>query len=169
MAAAFVAVSMSAQVYVGGGLGFQSVSHDGDSESAFKILPEIGYNLGEDMAVGMAFGYGETGKDERKIKVLTVNPYVRYNFVKLDKVNLFVDGGFDFTNTKYNSYKVNEWGIGLKPGVSVNLNENIGFVAHMGFLGYRSSKPDTDGAKATNTVGLALDGTELSFGFYYNF
>jgi hypothetical protein len=64
---------------------------------------------------------------------------------------------------------VNAWGLGVKPGVAVNLNESISFVAHMGFLGYNSEKPDFDGAKATNTVGLSLDGTDLSFGFYYNF
>ena len=169
LAAAFVAVSMNAQMYVGGGVGFQSVSHDGNSETAFTLLPEVGYNLDENMSLGMVFGYGEKGKDENKIKVFTINPYLRYNLVKFDNVSLFVDGGFDFTNTKYHAYKNNTWGLGVKPGVAVNLNEKISFVAHMGFLGYRSSKDDTDGAKAYNTVGLALDGTDLSFGFDYNF
>ena len=170
LAAAFVAVSMNAQVYVGGNLGFVSTSYDGNSTTAFAIMPEVGYNLGEDMAVGLAFGYGEKGKDETKVKVLTVNPYFRYNYVKLQNVKLFFDGSFDFTSTDNKaSHKVNEWGIGIKPGVSVNLNEKVGFVAHMGFLGYRNSKPDYDGAKSTSTVGLALEGSDLSFGFYYNF
>ena len=169
LGAAMVAVCMNAQVYLGGNVAFVSNSHDGNSETNFAILPEIGYNLGDDMSLGMVFGYGENGKDASKVKTVTVNPYLRYNVVKFDKVNLFIDGGFDFTNNKYNTYKNNEWGIGLKPGVAVNLNSKLSFVAHVGFLGYVNSKDDYDGAKAKNTFGFSLDGSDLNFGLYYNF
>jgi hypothetical protein len=53
--------------------------------------------------------------------------------------------------------------------VAVALNDNVSFVSHMGFLGYQSSKPDYDNAKATNTFGLKMDATSLDFGFYYTF
>ena len=171
MVAAFAALSVNAQFYVGGGVGYLSVSHDGETESAFTLLPEFGYNLNEDMSLGIAVGYGESGKDNHKIKTTIVNPYLRYNVIKNNNVKLFLDGSFDYSNTdsKALGYKVNEWGLGVKPGVAVSLTDNFSFVAHMGFLGYRSEKPDYDGAKATNTVGLSLDATDLSFGFYYNF
>ena len=164
-----VAVVMDAQVYVGGALGFQTVSYDGDSETAFTLKPEVGYNFNEDWALGMAIGYGETGKSEHKVKTFIINPYVRYNAVKLDKVTLFLDGAFEYTNTKYNSYKINEWGIGVKPGIAVALTDNFSLVSHLGFLGYESSKPDTDGAKATNTFGFAIDANSIDFGLYYSF
>ena len=165
--AVFAAVSVNAQFYAGGGVGYLSISHDGDTESAFTLLPEVGYNLDENMSLGVAVGYGESGKDNHKIKTTIINPYLRYNVLKFDKVKLFLDGSFEYSNTdsKQLGYKVNAWGLGVKPGVAVNLNESISFVAHMGFLGYNSEKPDFDGAKATNTVGLSLDGTDLSFGF----
>ena len=169
MMAAMVAVVMDAQIYVGGAVGFQTVSHDGDNETTLMLQPEAGYNLNEDWAIGMAFGYAERGKDESKVKTFVFNPYVRYNAVKLDKVTLFLDGGFDYTNTKYNNYKVNAWGLGVKPGISVALNDNLSFVSHMGFIGFNSSKPDVDGAKATNTFGVDIDASSLSFGLFYNF
>ena len=88
MMAAMVAVVMDAQIYAGGSVGFQTVSHDGNSTTAFTLKPEVGYNLNEDWAIGMAFGYSEKGKDESKVKTFIINPYVRYNAVKLDKVTL---------------------------------------------------------------------------------
>ena len=169
MMAAMVAVVMDAQVYVGGSVGFQTVSHDGNSTTAFTLKPEVGYNLNEDWAIGMAFGYSESGKDESKVKTFIINPYARYNAVKLDKVTLFLDGAFEYTNTKYDKYKINKWGLGVKPGIAVALTDNLSLVSHMGFIGYSSSKPDYDGAKATNTFGVDLDANSIDFGLYYNF
>jgi hypothetical protein len=174
--AAFAAVSMNAQVYVGGGLGFATQSYDGESSTKFALVPEVGYTLDENSAIGIAIGYSQSGKDDTKATKMVVNPYYRYNLTKIGNVNLFVDGSFAFATTddKTNkiggkSYKINEWGIGVKPGVAVNLNEKLSFVSHLGFLGYESSKADYDGAKATNTFGFDFSSLNLTFGLYYNF
>lgn len=169
--AAVAAISVNAQVYLGGSVGFQVTSHDGNSTTAWNVTPEVGYTLSDDLAIGIALGYGEAGKDATKVKTLGVNPYLRYNFLKFDHVNIFFDGGFGFANVDSKSlgYKTNTWNVGLKPGVSLNLNENVSFVAHLGFLGFQSAKPDFDGAKATNTFGVDLDATNVNFGLYFNF
>lgn len=172
IAAAFVAVSMNAQVYLGGGIGFQSKSYDGNSTSSFNFIPEIGYSLDENSAIGLGFGFSTSGKDESKQTAVSVNPYYRYNVVKFDKVKLFLDGTFEFETVKGNGfndddYKENSWGLGVRPGVAVNLNDNISFVSTFGFFGYKSSKPDGD--KATNRVALGLDASQLTFGLFYNF
>ena len=177
LAAVCVAATMSAQVYVGGGVGFQTTSQDGNSETFFKLVPEIGYNLDENWAVGIAVGYGEhkttlkSGnlKTTAKVKAFEIAPYARYTFAKFDKVNLFVDGTVDYLHTDNAGDKNNTFSIGLKPGVAVNLNDKLSFVAHAGFLGYQNSKDDYEGAKAANTFGFDLDGSNLSFGVYYNF
>ena len=57
---AMMTMTVNAQVYVGGGVGLQSSSYDGNSETFFKLMPEIGYNLNEDWAVGITVGYGES-------------------------------------------------------------------------------------------------------------
>ena len=171
------AVSANAQAYVGGGIGFQTTSQGDNTNTVIKIIPEIGYNLSENWAVGIALGYGHSkntvstnGVDVSvKTDVFSINPYARYTFVKFEKVNLFVDGGVGYTHTKAGDAKNNQFTIGLMPGVAVNLNEKLSFVAHVGFLGYKYDKDDYEGAKAANTFGLDLDGTNLSFGLYYNF
>ena len=169
LAAVCVAATMNAQGYIGGGIGLQSTSHDGNTNTTIKLMPEVGYNLNDSWALGIALGYGEVKAGDDKDKVFTVNPYARYTFAKFDKVNLFVDGVVDYTHTDFAGDKNNTFAVGLKPGVAVNLNEKLSFVAHVGFLGYENSKDDYDGAKAVNTFGVALDGNDLSFGVYYNF
>ena len=53
LAVAFVAIAANAQVYVGGGVGIGS-SKEGshDAVTTYKVLPEIGYNVNKDVAIG---------------------------------------------------------------------------------------------------------------------
>lgn len=173
IAVAFVAMSVNAQVYVGGSLGidaWSSQKNAGDrSETTFTILPEVGYNLNDEWAVGTVIGYvsdkwvGVNGISE---SAFTFNPYARYTYLKAGKVSLFVDGGVDFTTASKADW--NELAIGLKPGLAVSLSDNISFVSHLGFIGYDVLNPDGDDNN-TSKFGLDLDGNNLTFGLYFNF
>ncbi len=169
LAAVCVAATMNAQVYVGGGIGFSTTSHDGNNSTSFKILPEIGYNLDDNWAVGITFGYSQD-KDfaGSKDKMFQISPYARYTFAKFDKVSLFVDGAVDYMHYDYDNSKTNTFGVGLKPGVAVSLTDKLSFVSHLGFLGYQYEKADSDGAKAFNTFGFDLS-NNVFFSLYYNF
>ena len=166
-------MSVNAQVYVGGSLGidaWSSQKNAGDrSETTFTILPEVGYNLNDEWAVGTVIGYvsdkwvGVNGISE---SAFTFNPYARYTYLKAGKVSLFVDGGVDFTTASKADW--NELAIGLKPGLAVSLSDNISFVSHLGFIGYDVLNPDGDDNN-TSKFGLDLDGNNLTFGLYFNF
>ena len=172
---AMMGLTANAQVYVGGSIGFASESYDGNSETVWSIMPEIGYNLNEDWAIGVVVGYGEAKDKEKvngvtitdKVKTFTISPYARYTAVKLDKVNIFIDGGFGYQNVKWGDVKDNIWQFGVKPGVSINLNDKLSFVSHFGFLGYKNEKLKGDD-ESTKSFGFNL-GSEVSFGMYYNF
>ena len=173
IAVAFVAMSVNAQVYVGGSLGidaWSSQKNAGDrSETTFIILPEVGYNLNDEWAVGTVIGYVSdkwnhiNGISE---SAFTFNPYARYTYLKAGKVSLFVDGGVDFTTASKADW--NELAIGLKPGLAVSLSDNISFVSHLGFIGYDVLNPDGDDNN-TSKFGLDLSGNNLTFGLYFNF
>ena len=60
------------------------------------------------------------------------------------------------------------WSVGLKPGISVNLNKKVSFVAHVGFAGWKSVKYDGE-SKDSHAWGVDLDGNNVTFGVYYNF
>ena len=176
MVAAFAAVSMNAQVYVGGSFGLASFDNGDKSQTAFKIVPEIGYNLDENIAVGVSFGYAQgstaaawnLSNPYEDLKVFEIAPYLRYTLVKMGIVSLFADGQLSYSHIDNDGAKANAFGIGVAPGLAVNLNDKLSFVTHVGFVGYKQSKADYDGAKAISTVGLDLD-NEITFGLYYNF
>lgn len=173
MVAAFAAVSMQAQVYIGGSVAVEAWSSQknaGDkSETVFKIMPEIGYNLNDQWAIGTVIGYqndkvqGVNGMSE---SAFSIAPYARYTFSKLGKVNLFVDGGIGFTSASKADWT--EIAIGFTPGIAVNLTDNLSFVSHIGFLGWDQFNPDGDDNNISK-FGLNLDSTNLTFGLYYNF
>ena len=164
---------MNAQFYVGGSVGFQSWSSQklaGDiSETTYKILPEFGYNLSDDLAIGTVIGYESdkvNGVEGLSENAFTFNPYVRYSFVDFGKVKLFCDCGIDYTTASKADWTA--VGIGFKPGVAINLTDKISFVSHLGFLGWQQFNPDGDDNNVSS-VGLDLSGSELTFGLYFNF
>lgn len=57
LAVAFVAVAANAQVYVGGSLGVASSEIlGGDDVTTYQVLPEIGYNINNNWAIGTVLG-----------------------------------------------------------------------------------------------------------------
>ena len=59
LAAAVAAVSLNAQVYVGGNVGIANIDNGNDDETVYSLLPEVGYNLNSDIALGMQFGWSK--------------------------------------------------------------------------------------------------------------
>lgn len=175
MAVAFVAVAANAQVYLGGSFGIASSKiGDGDNVTTYKVLPEIGYNINDDWAIGTVVGWGKGNPvsiEGESNNYFTVQPYVRYTFVKSKYVNVFVDGGFGYFHENHatGGASVNAWQVGLKPGVAVNLSSKLSFVAHVGFAGWETAKADVDGAESSDAWGIDVDGNNLTFGLYYNF
>lgn len=165
---AVMAVSASAKNwYLGGSLGYSHEEQEIEGEKlkgdVFSIAPELGYNLNENWAVGASLNYTWV-KDA--YNMFAINPYARYTYFRTENnlVNLFVDGGFGIGYQKPDEGdSTTVWNIGFKPGIALNVTEKFSFVAHVGFLGYADNKA------AGKTYGVSLDGSDLSFGFYYNF
>ena len=146
---AVATVAASAQVYVGGEVGLWRNSDA--NHTNFTLQPEVGYTLSKQWAID-------------------VSPYARYTFAKFGPVNLFADGGFGFYSVKpKNGSSVSAWEVGVKPGLAVNLNKKLSFVAHVGFLGYRDSDDAIAGKLWENGFGFNLSGNSLQFGLNYNF
>lgn len=176
----FASMAASAQVYVGGSIGFGSVKPvgGGDSETTYKIVPEIGYNINEQFAIGVALGYRKgtctLGKSEYGGDVTTevfgINPYARYAPIEWEPVKVFFDGGISFESLKDIG---TNFAVGIRPGVAVTLSEQISFVAHFGFLGFETLSPsgklkDAGYTKSGSAFGLDIS-NNIDFGLYFNF
>ena len=162
LASTVMAMSVNAQVYVGGGIGVSTTGGDNtDDVTSYKFVPEIGYTFDEDWAAGVAFGW--EGSNEGGAKTFSVAPYVINGKV----VNVFLDGSVEFGH-KYNAgFDDDFFGVGLKPGVAFKVNEKISVVTHIGFIGYEhwKNKPSKN---SVNSWGVDVDGRNIILGIYYN-
>lgn len=168
---AIATLTASAQVYLGGSLGV--MRNDTKKTTDFTIAPEIGYNLGDNWAVGATISYthgtGEfMGMDDVELNNFTIAPYARYKFFKAvdDRLALFIDGGFGIGFVKPKGGKNGSvYNIGFKPGISFALNDHFTILSHIGFLGYEGGKE----GYAEKKFGLDFSSLNLNFGFYYTF
>ena len=197
MAALAVAVTMNAQAYIGGNLGFSTSKDktnpaDEQTVTGFTIQPEFGYQLDDKFGVGIVLGY-QSNKTKHegtinnvaystdvKASAFSIKPYLRYQCFTAGKFNVFVDGGLNFTTISRDNMK-NEMDFGLfvSPGIAYSVNEKWSIVAHLNdmfTLGYhKDAVADIDGAPDAPTsfnAALASGGFtlgSLSFGVYYNF
>ena len=133
LATLFVAVCASAQVYIGGGVGFANTSYDHDSKFSWKIAPEIGFQLDKKWDAGISLGYSGV---EDKEKVFEVAPYVRYTACSAKIVDFFIEGtiGYEHHDLQHSSSDYDVWEVGLKPGLKVNLSNHVAFVTKIGSL-----------------------------------
>jgi hypothetical protein len=167
-------LAASAQVYLGGSLGFESVKpvKGADASSTFSFKPEVGYNFDESWAVGVQLGFTTTNaneygaKTDDNVNVFSIAPYVRYTFAKTGIASFFVDGGFGF-DIYGGDADGNVFGIGVRPGVSFAISEKVSVVSKLGYLGYKKYNDDLGGGSA---FGLNTDNnTNLELGVFYNF
>ena len=197
IAAAFVVTAMSAQVYVGGTLGFQNnksnTSTTENTVTGFGINPEIGMSLDDKLGVGIQLGFNSnknkteyvgtaagTPSVETTITTFELKPYLRYQLFQVSKFNVFVDGGVDFAIESQKDMKSGlDLGLFVTPGIAYNVTDNWSIVAKLNDMfnfGYsKSPVPDVAGAPDAPTslnAGLSTGGFTLgalTFGVYYNF
>ncbi|MBR3286548.1 MAG: porin family protein [Bacteroidales bacterium] len=168
-----MAATANAQWYVGGSIGFGSVKvGDGSAESTYKIVPEVGYNLNDNWAIGLSMGYQKgacefgTGNFLQNVdtEVFSFNPYVRYTFLTFGMIDVFADGGFGIASVKDIG---TEFQFGIRPGIALNASDKVSLVAGIGFFGFDTFSPDE--GDSSNAFGLNLDNAATTFGLYYNF
>ena len=170
LAMALVSVCASAQVYIGGTAGISSNKiGDGDSKTAYTLMPEIGYEFNNKWEAGLEIGIkkGEVCELHAVPEATTfiVAPYVRYTAVETKLVNLFVEGTIGYGSVSKgggDSYEV-----GIKPGLAVKLTKHVEFISKIGFLGYRGYSPEH--GESSSTFGVDVDASNISFGAIYKF
>lgn len=171
LAAVAMAATMNAQGYIGGTMGIGSMKvGEADAETTYKFLPEVGYNINNDWAIGVSFGWTKGDmkvlKNELDVdgfRTTQVNPYVRYTFVHSKYFNVFSDLALSYAHINGGG---DAYGVGLTPGIALNLSEKVSFVSKFAFLGWQHAKINK--VKA-DFFGVDIDATNVQFGLYYNF
>ena len=167
---ALVSVCASAQVYIGGTAGISSNKiGDGDSKTAYKLIPEIGYQFNNQWEAGIEVGIqkGEVCKLSAvgDATTFTIAPYVRYTAVETKLIDFFFEGTIGYGSVSKGGGDIYE--VGIKPGLAVKLSNHVDFITKVGFLGYRGYSPEH--GESSSTFGVDVDATNISFGAIYKF
>ena len=125
-----IAIGANAQINVGGSLGYSSskvstggVDKDG---SSYLILPEVSYQLMDNLSVGILLGYAHgyasfgtmsttdfksaltnmmsisanVSEDDIKLNSYTFAPFARYNVLEVGPAKVFIEGSIGYSNIK---------------------------------------------------------------------
>ena len=160
---AVASLTASAQIYVGGDLGFW---HNDDADkTVFSIAPSVGYELSESWAIGGELKYSWVKDGDQN---MAIAPYARWSFFESGIVRLFADFGFGVAVTKPDTGDSHTgWAIGARPGIALKLNDHFSVLAKCGFAGYMDEY--ASGKTMGNGFGLDVSGENLSFGIEYTF
>lgn len=183
------AAQEAGQMWAGGTVGlWSSKVKGGDSQLSFKVLPELGYNVTDNVAVGIVIGAahdhgsnnlkydGAAVTSDQATNSYKVSPFLRYTFLKGDIGGLFIDGGVGYTWSKAcgADLKGHMLEVGLRPGVALNVSSKVALVSKFGFLGYQTAKTtqgsgDTKQEATTNSFGFDFDMRNIEFGAVVKF
>lgn len=165
--------------YVGGSLGYMHKDQSGTTTNQFTILPELGYNINNQWAVGTTIGYDYKHwcGQSKSLHLFNFNPYARFTYFRTGNnlVQLFVDGGAGIGLGSYDygkgsdSHTAVTWNIGFRPGVAFNVTKQFSIVAHLGFVGYQGANNAAYAGGEPRKGGISFDTNDLTLGFYYNF
>jgi len=196
---AVAALSANAQVWVGGEVGFNTntntvkvsgISSD-KTTNYFVIAPEVGYNLNEKWAVAMKLGFNHSDNNAEITELVnssydlnlrstatnafSINPYVRYTFVKAGNFSFFADGGVGYASIHVNGTSdymknINQFKVGINPGVTYAISPKVTLVAHVGDLSYQNmwcKAKNVDLKVSQGKFNISL-WNSISFGAYVN-
>ncbi len=140
-------------VWVGGNLGF-GISQEGESGRLFSlsIQPELSYEAAAGLTLGVRLGYMHAesiesyfekdsyiGEIKEATNSFVLYPFVRYTIAYGNVGGVFIEGGFGYSYGKQKTLQktIHEFEVGLRPGITINLLQNLVLVGRFGFVGYQ--------------------------------
>lgn len=176
------------QFWMGGSFGFWSSKEYGEKVTSFQLMPEIGYALDDNMGIGVRLGYlskegieidydsrGNQYFEKERKNVFVISPFVRWAFLKGHFGGMFLDSGLGYAYlTKDDSdYTEQEFEVGIRPGVAINVSQSVSITGKFGFIGFKHNKQgyggDYNRYTYTNSFGIDLDMSQFLVGAIVKF
>lgn len=134
---AFSSTAQEQPMWVGGTLNVSSETVNDNTTSRTTIMPEFGYHLNDNWAVGGRMGFSFARQDmadgTEKNNTFSIVPFARYTFAQVKKFRIFGQGelplrfhsgefadGSSMDNT-------NAIGLNVRPGLTYAFNDKWGF------------------------------------------
>lgn len=162
-----LAVTLNAQVYVGGNLGL-SFSRDVstptmsiESRNYFSVAPEVGYSFNKYFTLGTNVQYQWNKGNTHSF---SVSPFARCTFAQWEHFGLFIDALFEYRTyaVSQTGSRHNTWQAGLAPGFKIPITPKCGLTTRIAFLGWKKVGDEVVFFPSVNFINSA------TVGFYYN-
>jgi opacity protein-like surface antigen len=173
----FFCISLNAQFFVEGNLGFALSSHKTDNggttqkstDNSLYLAPGFGTFLSEQFALGLSLDltfsghtYGPNPDSKTKSASIGASPFVRYYAMRWNKLAVFGQGniGFAFSNssvttngTKTEGPKDSNYYLSIFPGLSYDITDKLQLQTSLNFLrfGYVYAVSKDGSTKDTNS------------------
>ena len=180
---AFASMAASAQLYVGGSVGFNSNGTKPEGNAAGNtswsrviVSPEIGYALDEKMDLGLEFTFGLT-TDKRDLLVdkktatdWEIAPYFRYSILEfgkfsvLGKASVYVRGlnskTIPLTGSNIESSSTT-FGIGILPMLTYDISDKFVLFTNLNFLRVSFSSTSVKDFSKSSVFNLGANANDL--------
>lgn len=176
------ASSQEGTKWIGGTVNISSETQGDYTSSSTTLMPEFGYNLDNNWAIGARLGFSTTSEDEAggtdKSTTTSVIPFARYNFSNFGNFRVFGQGELPLNfyggenpdgSSKGDS---NSIGLRVRPGISYAFNESWGFNMLMpSVFSFTSGSNNSSSFKFGVNDGYTVQSYLLStsVGFVYKF
>ena len=166
--------------WLGGSLSLSGQSN-GQNQSSFTLMPELGFFLDNGWSAGARVGFGSTktklNTETRTSNTFTIMPFARKNFASAGSFNIFGQGELPLTfngGTNYDGSSMastNSIGLRVRPGISYTFNEAWGFQMLMPTVFSFSSSEGASSFRLGVNDGYSLQGylLDTTIGFIYMF
>ncbi len=165
-------------IFVSGGLGFNSSKTGDFKTSGVQFSPAVGYFVSDNIAIGarlgIASGKQDNGIAENKSSSFDAEVFGRYFWTPASQFSLFAELAAGIGSTKYEpevgpEEKSQTFGVNAGVGVNYFISNQFAIEAGWAGLGYNTDDNGGDGADKTNTFGLNVDLSAINFGLTYKF
>lgn len=171
-------------IAAGGSFGFVSEkisrpSAEDIRHSSFQFHLNGGYMFRENLEAGLNADLSKrtfvvrmpVGYQLESVSLFQFGPYARAYYTVTDVVGLFGEGNlnFGFAGGPFNT-KTRTFELGVRPGIILMVNENLGLETKIGFFGYQHTARGEkerfmETKEVNNRLQASIDMSNISFGF----
>lgn len=159
--------------FISGTVAFSNTKMGDVKADTYQLSPAVGYFVTENIALGLGVNFAKSEMEfegnDVEVKSTGASVGASYFFTPSKPFSLLAGLGVSYNKADVAGVDLNTFGVALAPGFNYFISKNFAVNANIGVLGYTSQKFDVDGAEATNTFALGLNGSNLNFGLTYKF
>lgn len=174
-AAVMLCAFASAQVWVGGTVGYSSESYyrNLDKQNVAILRPQVGYSINQNWDAGgiIEFKNTETHADGNKFN-FDVKAFGHWNFFHEGNFHMFLNADLGFGVLSPQGYNQKHLCFEVGPGMKYNVSDHWTLTAMfngLSFTHYWRGDLDSYAHCQKNQFDLGVSGQALEFGIYYTF